>query len=73
MMSSRRSWKLRLLAVGLVWMLEIKESKQVVSYHLKVMAKAGVVRLRHEGRETRCYVTDEFQRYVRVNNGSMIG
>ena len=52
---------------------EIKESKQVVSYHLKVMSKAGIVRLRCEGRETRCYVTDEFQRYVKANNGFTVG
>ncbi|MBA3043934.1 helix-turn-helix transcriptional regulator, partial [archaeon] len=51
----------------------VGESKQVVNYHLKVLSKAGVVRLRREGRKTRCYVTDEFQKYVRVNNGSTIG
>jgi predicted transcriptional regulator len=51
----------------------VGESKQVVNYHLKVLSKAGVVRLKRDGRKTRCYVTDEFQKYVRVNNGSMIG
>ncbi|MDI6917412.1 MAG: winged helix-turn-helix transcriptional regulator, partial [Thermoplasmatales archaeon] len=51
----------------------IDESKQVVSYHLKVLSKAGIVRLKRDGRKTRCYVTNEFQQYVRVNNGPMVG
>jgi predicted transcriptional regulator len=39
----------------------LKESKQVVNYHIKILSNAGMVRLERGGKETYCFLTKEKQ------------
>jgi predicted transcriptional regulator len=39
----------------------IEESPQVVNYHMGIMSKAGIVRLKKHGRETLCYLNGGYR------------